>query len=123
MRCKHPKVKDTIVGNGLCYLALKPKKVCTYRNLIKGFDNGCGKFDCNGVEYLYTKKPSKRPGEFLYIYFSKKLCADQLHKRDSKFKKRMAKGDELIKKAKRHKTVQMFPSKEGCDSPNNFFSR
>ena len=60
-----PKVKDTIVENGLHYLTLKPKKVSTYRNLIKGFDNECGKFDCNGVEYMYTKKPSKRPGEFL----------------------------------------------------------
>ena len=95
------------------YLTLKPKKISTYKNLIKDFDKECGKFECNGVEYLYTKKPSKRPGEFLYIYFSKKLCEDQLHKKDSKFKKRMTKGDELIKKAKRHKAVQMFPSKEG----------
>lgn len=62
---------------------------------------------------MSAKKPSKRPGEFLYIYFSKKLCEDQLHKKDSKFKKRMTKGDELIKKAKRHKAIQMFPSKEG----------
>ena len=108
-----PKVKDTIIENGMHYLTLKPKKVGTYRNLIKGFDKECGKFDCNVVEYLYTKKPSKRPGEFLYIYFSKKLCEDQLHKKESKFRKRMAKGDELIKKAKRHKAVQMFPSKEG----------
>ena len=108
-----PRVKDTIVGNGLHYLTLKPKKVGTYRNLIKGFDNVCRKFDCNGVEYLYAKKPSKRPGEFLYIYFSKKLCEDQLRKKDSKFRKRMAKGNELVKKAKRHKAVQMFPSKEG----------
>ena len=108
-----PKIKDTIVENCLHYLTLKPKKVGTYKNLIKGFDKECGKFECNGAEYLYTKKPSKRPGEFLYIYFSKKLCEDQLHKKNSKFKKRMAKGDELIKKAKRHKAVQMFPSKEG----------
>ena len=108
-----PKVKDTIVESGLNYLTLKPKKIGTYKNLIKDFNMGCRKFDCDGVEYLYTKKPSKRPGEFLYIYFSKKLCEDQLHKKDSKFKKRMAKGDELIKKAKRHKAVQMFPSKEG----------
>ncbi len=108
-----PKVKDTIVKNGLNYLTLKPKKVGTYKNLIKDFDKECRKFECNGTEYLYTKKPSKRPGEFYYIYFSKKLCEDQLQKKESKFKKRMAKGDELIKKAKRHKAVQMFPSKEG----------
>ncbi|MCL4375847.1 hypothetical protein M1394_03550 [Candidatus Marsarchaeota archaeon] len=44
------------------------------------------KFGCNGVEYSYTKRPSKRHGEFPYIYFSKKLYEDQLHKRDSKFK-------------------------------------
>ena len=59
------------------------------------------------------KKPSKRTGESLYIYFSKKLCEDQLYKKDLKFKKRMTKGDELIKKSKWHKAVQMFSSKEG----------
>ena len=108
-----PKVKDTIVENGLNYLTLKPKKVGTYKNLIKDFDKECARFYCNEVEYLCTQKPSKRPGEFLCIYFSRKLCEDQLHKKESKFKRRMAKGDELIKKAKRHKAVQMFPSKEG----------
>ena len=53
------KVKNIVVEKGLHYLALKPKKVGMHGNLIKGFDNECGKFDCNGVEYLYTKKPSK----------------------------------------------------------------
>ena len=108
-----PKVKDTIVGSNLHYLTLKPKKVGTYRSLIKDFYNECDSFECNGVEYLYTKKPSKRLGEFLYIYFSKKLCEDQLRKKESKFERQMEKGDELIKKAKKHKVVQMLPSKEG----------
>jgi hypothetical protein len=36
-----PKVKDTIIENGMHYLTLKPKKVGTYRNLIKGFDKEC----------------------------------------------------------------------------------
>ena len=108
-----PKVKDTIVENCLHYLTLKTKKVSTYKNFIKDFDKESEKFYCNGIEYSCTKKLSKRSGEFLYIYFSKKLCEDQLHKKEMKFKKRIAKGDELIKKAKKHKAVQIFPSNEG----------
>ena len=108
-----PKVKDKIVENCLHYLTLKTKKVSTYKNFIKDFDKESEKFYCNGIEYSCTKKLSKRSGEFLYIYFSKKLCEDQLHKKEMKFKKRIAKGDELIKKAKKHKAVQIFPSNEG----------
>lgn len=108
-----PSVKDKIIANQMNYLTLKAKKVGTYRSLVLDFGERAIKFECNGKEYLCVKKLSKRPGEFLYIFFSKELCEDQLRKKESKFKKRMEKGDELIKKAKKHTAVQMFPSKEG----------
>ncbi len=58
------------------------------------------------------RKSDTRDGEFLYIFFSKELGVDQLRKKESKFIMRMKKGDELAKKARKHKAVQMFPSKE-----------
>ncbi len=108
-----PKVKEMITEKDMNYLTLKPKKVGTYRRHIKDFEKTCVKFKIDDQEYLAMAKPSEREGEFLYIFFSKELCKDQLWKKDSKFKKRMEKGDKLIKKAKKHNAVQIFPSKEG----------
>ncbi len=109
-----PTVKDTIRRNGFHYLTLKPKKVETYRRHIKDFEKECQKIKIGEKEYLATKRKSdRRDDEFFYIFFSKELCEDQLRKKESKFRKRMEKGDALIKKAQRHKAVQSFPSKEG----------
>jgi transposase len=113
-----PTVKDKIQNNGFNYLTLKVKKVGTYRRHIKDFEKECKKIRTgdkeNEKEYLAVKRKSdKRDGEFFYIFFSKELCEDQLRKKASKFEKRKQKGDKLLKKAKNHKAVQMFPSKEG----------
>jgi transposase len=110
-----PAVKDTIrEGKRFHYLTLKPKKVGTYKRHITGFEKECQKIKVGEKEYLAVKRKSdKRDDEFLYIFFSKELCEDQLRKKESKFKKRMEKGDELIKKAKKHKAVHLFPSKVG----------
>ena len=109
-----PWVKDKIVENGYNYLTLKAKKVRTYKMHIKNFGKECQKIKIGEKEYLAAKRKSdKREGEFLYIFFSKELCEDQLRKKESKFQKRLKKGDELAKKARKHKAVQMFPSKEG----------
>ncbi len=109
-----PIVKDTIRENGFHYLTLKPKKIETYRRHIKDFEKEHQKIKLDEKEYLEVKRKSDRRGdEFFYIFFSKELCEDQLRKKESKFRKRMEKGDTLIKKAKKHKAVQLFPSKEG----------
>jgi hypothetical protein len=108
-----PKVKDKIRDNEMHYLTLKPKKLSTYRRHVKDFDKNCIRFEIGGREYLSAKKPSdKRNDEFLYIYFSKDLCEDQLRKKEKKFKGRMEKGNELIKKAKKHKQRSYFPQKK-----------
>ncbi len=117
-----PWVKDKIVDNGYNYLTLKAKKVRTYKKHIKNFGEECQKITIeqgepsNVVkqEYLAVKKTSdKRDKEFFYIFFSRELCEDQLRKKELKFQRRLRKGDELAKKARKHKAVQMFPSKEG----------
>ena len=109
-----PWVKDKIVDNAYNYLTLKAKKVRTYKRHIKGFEKECKEIKVGEKEYLAVKRKSDtRDGEFLYIFFSKELCEDQLRKKESKFIRRMKKGDELAKKARKHKAVQLFPSKEG----------
>lgn len=107
-----PKIKDTIVENCLHYLTLKPKKVGTYKNLIKGFDKECGKSECNGAEYLYTKKPSKRPGEFLYIYFSKKLSRTGYIRRIQSSRKGWQKATNLSKRQKGTRQSRCFLRKK-----------
>ncbi len=117
-----PWVKDKIISNGYNYLTLKAKKVRTYKNHIKNFEKECQEITIergeapNVVkeEYLAVKRASdKRDNEFLYIFFSKELCKDQLRKKELKFQRRLKKGGELAKKARKHKAVQTFPSKEG----------
>ena len=109
-----PWVKDKIVDNGYNYLTLKAKKVRTYKRHIKNFRKECTTIRIGEDEYLAVKRKSeKRDKEWLYIFFSKKLCEDQLRKKESKFIKRMEKGNKLAKKARKHTAVQMFPSKDG----------
>ena len=117
-----PWVKDKIVDNGYNYLTLKANKVRTYKKHIKNFGKECQKITIERgeppnivkQEYLAVKRASdKRDKEFFYIFFSRELCEDQLRKKESKFQRRLRKGDELAKKARKHKAVQMFPSKEG----------
>jgi len=109
-----PWVKDKIVENGYNYLTLKAKKVRTYKKHIKDFATECHAIKIGEKEYLAVKRKSdRRENEWFYIFFSKELCEDQLRKKESKFRKRMTKGDELAKKARKHKAIQLFPSKLG----------
>ncbi len=109
-----PWVKNRIVDNGYNYLTLKAKKVRTYMKHIKGFEKESEKINIGEKEYLVVKhKSDRREGEYLYIFFSKELCEDQLRKKESMFSKRMREGNELAKKVKKHKAVQTFPSEEG----------
>ncbi len=117
-----PWVKDKILDSGYNYLTLKAKKVRTYKTHIKNFVKECQNITVERgdppnivkQEYLAVKRASdNRDGEFFYIFFSKELCEDQLRKKESKFQRRLKKGDELAKKARKHKAVQLFPSREG----------
>ncbi len=109
-----PWVKDYIVKNGFNYTTLRAKKVKTYKRQITGFEKGCKRFELNGKEYLAIKKKSeKREGEFIYAFFSKDLCEDQLRKKESKFRKKIEYGDQLAKKAGKRKAIEKMPSSSG----------
>ncbi len=109
-----PNVKDVIIDMKRNYLTLKAKKVSTYKKHIREF--GAAEKQTINIgekDYLCTKFASNRRGEFLYMYFSKDLCDDQLRKKRDKFERMKKKGDKLLKKAKKHKAAQMLPSNEG----------
>lgn len=109
-----PKVKDRIIEMKRNYLTLKAKKVSTYKKYILEFNNAEKEaIKVGGKEYLCTKFTSQRKGEFLYMFFSKDLCEDQLRKKAEKFERMKKKGDKLLKKAKNHKAAQTIPSNSG----------
>jgi len=109
-----PKVKDKIIGMKRNYLTLKAKKVGTYKKYILEFDAAEKEtITVVGKMYLCTKFASQREEEFLYMFFSKDLCEDQLRKKREKFEGMKRKGDKLLKKAKNHKAAQVIPSNSG----------
>ncbi|EQD57346.1 transposase IS4 family protein, partial [mine drainage metagenome] len=97
-----PKVKDMIIDMKRNYLTLKAKKVSTYKKYILEFNIAEKQTIRVGEkEYLCTKFASYRKGEFLYMFFSKDLCEDQLRKKRDKFERMKKKGDKLLKKVKK----------------------
>jgi transposase len=96
------------------YLTLKAKKVKTYKRYIQSFwtEESLQQFKLKKHKYMCVKK--KEGDEFLYIFFSPQLFKDQIRKKESKFKKQKAKGDKLLKKARRkHKAIKKYPSEKG----------
>lgn len=104
--------KELIRKMDFHYLTLKPKKVKTYRKYVRLFSRGAlQRFEINNREYLCVKK---RDGdEFLYIFFSPQLFEDQIRKKEVRFERQKKKGNELVKKAERHKPVEKYPSDKG----------
>jgi transposase len=95
----------------LHYLTLKPKKVKTYRKYVEKFwKKSPLRLELNGRQYYYLKV---REREWLYIYFSLDLLKDQLRKKEQRFERQKRKGNELAKKARRHKAVEKLPFDKG----------
>ncbi|MBI4044739.1 MAG: hypothetical protein HY392_03450 [Candidatus Diapherotrites archaeon] len=106
------KNKDRIMEKGFHYLTLKQKKKSPYKKLLKKFRKlEKVKITVNGVEHWCVKLEEN--GEFLYIFFSKKLKRDQLWKKRKKFKRELEKNHPLISKAKRGKELAKHPTDEG----------
>jgi transposase len=129
--------KRMIKEDGFEYLTLRPKHVGTYKKYIdifnksppilvaivpkdagrgeqaritaseEGYDPEVGE----GREYLCVK--IKEGGEFKYVYFSKDLFDNQIRKKERKFKRQIELGNELVKKAKKHKAIGTIPSDAG----------
>ena len=121
------KNKERIIEDEYEYLTLRPKHIGTYRRYLDIFNNSTPvkitikpkategeEHDTevgSGREYLCAK--AKEDEEFKYIYFSKDLFEAQLRKKEKKFKRQIEKGNELAKKAKRHKAIETIPSDAG----------
>jgi len=94
------------------YLTLKPRKAKLYRKHVRSFPwNEAAHIMLNEREYLAVKK--KEGEEFLYIFFSPQLLEDQLRKKQRRFERQKARGNELIRKAEKHKPVDKYPSDKG----------
>ncbi len=95
------------------YLTLKPKKVKTYKKYVQLFSKEAvtQRFWINNREYLCQKK--KEGDEFLYLFFCPQLFADQIRKKERKFEKQKAKGNKLLKKSRKHKSIGKYPSEKG----------
>lgn len=133
--------KATIKGDGYEYLTLKQKHVSTYKRYINIFNNSTAvvvkikpKDQGNAGEgqkeeiqddaeevgaalesdktYLCVKV--KADGEdYKYIYFSEVLFNTQIAGKGRLFRKQMENGNELVKKAKKHKETATIPSDAG----------
>ncbi len=120
--------KTEIKKDGYEYLTLRPKHVGTYKKYIDIFNNstpvqiivkpldaeedaGSDQEVGSGKTYLCVK--IKEDDEFKYVYFSKDLFEDQIRKREKKFKRQIEKGNELAKKAKKHKAIEIIPFDAG----------
>jgi transposase len=119
--------KERIIKDEYGYLTLRPKHVGTYGRYLDMFNNSAPiqitvkpkaaegeEYDIevgSGREYLCAK--IKEDDEFKYVYFSKDLFEDQIRKKEKKFKRQVEKGNDLAKKAKRHKAIETIPSDAG----------
>lgn len=104
--------KEKIVLDEFNYLTLKPKKVSTYKRYILQFKKSEKiQFKVDDKEYIVAK--IKQENEYQYIYFCKPLLEDQIHKKQRKFERKKKTGNELVKKAEKHKIVDKFPSEKG----------
>ena len=119
--------KRKIVKDEYEYLTLRPKHIGTYKLYLDMFNSSVPvpitikpkaaegeEHDIevgSGREYLCAK--IKDSNEFKYVYFSKDLFNDQIRKKEKKFKRQIEKGNKLVKKAKKHKAIDIIPSDAG----------
>ncbi len=105
--------KERILKMEHHYLTLKAKKVKTYKRLIQSFwkDETLQRLKLKKQKYICVKK--KVGDEFLYIFFSPKLFKNQIRKKEDRFETQKAKGNKLLKKARKHKVIEKYPSEKG----------
>ena len=119
--------KTRIVKDGYEYLTLRPKHVGTYKPYLNLFNSSTPvqitvktkvvdgeEHDIevgSGREYLCVKIGDSN--EFKYVYFSRDLFDGQIQKKEKKFKRQIEKGNDLVKKAKKHKAIETIPSDAG----------
>src|SRR3989338_1561797 len=106
------KNKERIIEMKFNYLTLKAKQRSTYRKYISLFEQQAKfGFVINGKIYFYSK--TKVEDEFQYIFFSPDLKSDQIRKRNKKFLRELAKGDKILKKINKGKSIGEHISRIG----------
>lgn len=97
---------------GFDYLTLKGKKVGPYKEAI-AFFKSTGKEKIVRKESVYFCAKRERNGEFQYIFYSEKLAADQLRKKERKFRRELKKNIALEKKVKVGKEIGRYVCTKG----------
>ena len=97
---------------GFHYLTLRQKQRGPYRHYLRLFDAGEKQaVESNGVRYECVKVPEEACTSF--VFFSRKLQEEQLHKREKKFVRELKRNDGLLRKVFRKKDLQRFVTRKG----------
>ena len=104
--------KKQILGLGFNYLTLVPKKRGPYKRFLHAWNTG-EKTSClmGGHEYVSTSFVEDQTN--YYVFFSKDLEEDQLRKRGKRFERLLSKNEVKLRKVKRGKELEHFPTREG----------
>lgn len=107
------KNKEKIIDAKMNYLTLVTKKKKTYQRYLLLFKESKNKeiFMLNKIKYKCLKISEN--GCHKYIFFNKKAKAEQLKKRDKRFKKELEKNSKLLPKVKKGKPLKTVTSIEG----------
>jgi len=94
------------------YLTLKAKKRKTYAKYIKLFKEGKKEVIVyNNNKYECVKVIEEN--EVKYVFYSEKLCKDQIKKRQKQFAKELKKNKSKLSKTKKGKALASYISEEG----------
>lgn len=106
------KNKQKIIELGFNYLTLKAKQKDSYREYLDLFFKQIRySFAVNGRIYICTKVIEKN--EIKYIFFSPDLKKDQVNKREKKFQRALTKGDKILSKINKGKSIGEHISRRG----------
>lgn len=106
--------KSLILKNEYNYLTLKAKHRKSYLSYIRIFNqkkNRTIKFSMNERNYECLKITEGK--ETKYIFFSEKLCKDQIEKKNGKFEKELKKNEKKLSKVRKGKILGSFITREG----------
>lgn len=106
------KNKKEVLKLGFNYLTLKAKHQESYLKYINLFEEQTKETFLIG-ERQYSCVKVKEGQEVKYIFFSPELKKDQLRKRERKFQRALAKGDNILKKINKGKPVGEHISRRG----------
>src|SRR3989344_3882488 len=106
------KNKEKIIELGFNYLTLKAKNRKVYFQFISLFEQQA-KFGFVVNKKAYFCSKTKVENEYQYIFFSPELKRDQIRKKNKKFQKALDKGDKILAKINKGKSIGEHISRRG----------